>query len=111
MIEDGFYIAVVGDGDEGEPIRVQDGKWYSIGCEDPHDLSSVLIIRDCDVSVPTKAERDEQARRDADEDVWEARVRQESYDRYRELYYRRHGRYPGHRRWPARPALKDQSHG
>jgi hypothetical protein len=101
--ENGFYLAVVGDGDEGEPIRVQDGKWYSIGCADPHDMASVLIIEELDVTVPTKAERDEQERKEAEEEAWEARARQISYDEYCILFYRRHGRYPGHRFWTPRP--------
>jgi hypothetical protein len=99
--ENGFYLAVVGDGDEGEPIRVQEGFWYSTGCADPHDMASVLIIRELDVSVPTKAQRDERAQKEAEEEAWRASLRQVSYEEYRVLYYRRHGWYPGHRRWPA----------
>lgn len=91
-VENGFYIAVVGDGDEGEPIRVQDGKWYSVGCEDPHDLSSVLIIAPLKMPyVPTKAERKEEARMDA--------LRESNYQEYKRQYRKKYGRDPGHRRW------------
>lgn len=92
--EDGFYVAVVGDGDEGEPIRVQDGKWYSVGCADPHDLSSVFIIGPLKMGyVPDREARAEQAR-------W-AKLREENYQEYRRQYRNKLGHDPGHRRWPS----------
>jgi len=98
-VEDGFYIAVVGDGDEGEPIRVQDGKWYSVGCADPHDLSSVLIVGPINLGfVPTREQRAEQERI--------SRLRETNYQQYRREYRKKYGRDPGHRRWP-----KDPNHG
>lgn len=106
--ENGFYLAVVGDDDTAEPIRVQDGQWYSVGCADAHDLGSVEIIRELDLTIPTRAQREQRARQEADEDAWEERmevIRQANYEVYRREFYRRHGRYPGHRRWGAHPAV------
>ena len=92
-IANGFYSAVVGDSTEAEPIRVQDGKWYSIGCADPHDLSSVEILDTLYMPhVPTKSERNEATR-------W-AKLREENYREYARQYRKKWGRDPGHRRWP-----------
>jgi hypothetical protein len=89
--QNGFYLAIIGDGNEGEPIRIQDGYWYSIGCADPHSLDSILVWEELDTRVPNREQREAKA---ADE-----RLRETNYRLWRERYYKRYGRYPGHRKW------------
>ena len=102
IIENGFYLALVGDGDDAEPIRVQDGQWFSVGCADPHDMGSVLIVRAVSTIVPTREQLRKMARSEAEQEAWEAsmkKLRETNYDAYRRKFYQRHGRYPGHRRF------------
>ena len=102
QIQNGFYIAVVGSSEEAEPVRVQDGQWFSVGCNDPHSLDSIEIIKALDLSIPPRSQREEAKRRSDERRAWldkNAELRERNYDRYREAYRRKFGWYPGHRRW------------
>jgi hypothetical protein len=84
-ISNGFYMAYVGANTKSEPVRVQDGFWYSTGCADPHSLDSLTVVEQLQ---PDELDTRTDAQKEAD------------YERYRKNYIRWHGREPGHRRWP-----------
>ena len=90
--ENGFYMVVVGDDDGvAEPVRIEDGFWYSTGCADPHSLSSIRVVEKLDTATTSNAELAEQRAN--------AEFRQRDYDGWAKAYKKKYGVSPSHRRW------------
>lgn len=101
--ENGFYMAVIGDNDGfAEPVRIEDGHWYSTGCADPHSLNSIRVVQALDTKTATNA-KIEADRKDEE-------LRQRDYEKWAKAYRKKYGRAPGHRRW-ATASMKGGSDG
>lgn len=90
-LRNGFYIVLVGSNTEAEPVRIQDGKWYSCGCEDPHELSGVEILHVLEIAGEGARTRHYDPRTPEE--------RERDYQKSRQEHEKRTGRKPGHRRW------------